>query len=72
MIKTFTQDDIVRYLYEQTSNRESTEIAQALLCDAEMQHTYKEFEAIKKQLEMNLFEPSEKTVNSIIDYSQRG
>ena len=72
MIKTFTQDDIIRYLYNETSNLERQEIAQAMLCDAELQHTCKKLSAVKNQLEVNLFEPSEKVVNAIIDYSRIG
>lgn len=69
MIKTFTQNDVVRYLYNETTAKEQTEIAQALLCDAELQTAHKELSAIKNQLEFGLKEPSEKVVSSVIDYS---
>lgn len=71
MIKTFTQDDIVRHLYNETSKKEQTEMAQALLCDTELEATYNELNAVKHQLELGLRNPSDKVVNSIIDYSRK-
>ena len=71
MIKTFTQNDVVRYLYNETTAKEQIDLKQALLCDAELQATYKELSVIKNQLEQGLKEPSEKVVNAIIDYSRK-
>ena len=71
MIKTFTQNDVVRYLYNETTAKEKIEITQAMLCDAELQASYNELCVVKNQLEHGLKEPSEKVVNSIIDYSRK-
>lgn len=71
MIKTFTQDDVVRYLYNETSSEENKEIAQALICDAELQSIYKELSAVKNQLELGLREPSDTVVDKILDYSRQ-
>ena len=70
MIKTFTQNDVVRYLYDETTTKQQTEIAQAVLCDEELQTTYKELSTMKNKLELGLKEPSEKVVSSIINYSR--
>ncbi len=70
MTKTFTQDDVVRYIYEETSEQENKEIEQALICDAKLQEVYKELNAVKKQLDHSLKQPSDSTVQSIMNYSK--
>lgn len=70
MIKTFTQDDVVRYLYCETTESESKEIAQALICDAELQETYKKLSALKTQLDGGMIDPSDKAVDNILNYSR--
>ncbi|MDH5368048.1 MAG: hypothetical protein OEW67_13770 [Cyclobacteriaceae bacterium] len=44
---------------------------QALLCDAQLEATYNELNAVKNQLEHGFINPSDKVVNSIIDYSRK-
>ena len=51
MIKTFTQNDLIRYIYDETSNAESTEIQQALLCDGSLQEEYKSLSGVKSMLD---------------------
>jgi len=71
MIKTFTQDDVVRHLYNETSKNEEEEMVQALLCDTDFESTYNELSNVKSQLDIGFREPSDKVVNSIIDYSRK-
>ena len=71
MIKTFTRDDLVRYLYNETSKKETEEIAQALICDAELATSYKELSLTKNQLELELKAPSDKVVDKIINYAKK-
>ncbi|TRX58400.1 hypothetical protein FNH22_13710 [Fulvivirga sp. M361] len=70
MTKTFTQDDVIRYLYQETAEKESNEIEKAMLCDARLQEMYKEFALIKKDLSRALKQPSERVINSILNYSK--
>ena len=51
MTKTFTQNDLIRYIYDETSNAESTEIQQALLCDGSLQEEYKSLSRAKSLLD---------------------
>jgi len=71
MIKTFTQDDVVRYLYNETSELEGKEIAKALICDAELQEMFKKLSILKAQLERGMVNPSDKTVDKIMDYARK-
>lgn len=70
MTKTFTQDDVIRYIYEDISTGEGEEIKQAILCDAELQDLYKELVAMKAQLDQSMKAPSDKVTQSILNYSK--
>ena len=37
MTQTFTQDDLIRYIYHETTEKETREIDRALICDSELQ-----------------------------------
>ena len=70
MTKTFTPDDLLRYLYEDTTPEEKQEIERALQSDISLQA---EFENLQSDLgllsELN-FEPSERCINHIMDYAR--
>ena len=70
MIKTFTQHDLMRRLYLETSAEETKEIDKALLCDNGLQRQYQEMAAIKKELDAAQLEPSESTVKNILHYAK--
>lgn len=70
MIKTFTQDDLIRFLYHETSEQEEREINRALLCDSVLQAQYKELTAGMKALDEAQMQPSSATVLSILSYSR--
>jgi len=57
MTKTFTQNDLIRFIYDETSHVESTEIQHALLCDYKLQEEYKNLSSTKSMLD-ELMEPS--------------
>lgn len=69
MTKTFTQDDVIRYIYNELSGSELEEIQQAILCDSVLENMYKELNTLKKQLEKSMKKPSDKTIESIMSYS---
>ena len=70
MTQTFTQDDLIRYIYHETTEKETREIDRALICDSELQKQYKELVTTKKQLDTVRMEPSERTINSILNYAR--
>ena len=51
MTKTFTQNDLIRYIYDETSNAESSEIQQALLCNGSLQEEYKSLTGVISMLD---------------------
>lgn len=70
MTKTFTQDDVIRYVYDEISGSEREELKQAIICDSELQDLYKELIAIKRQLDQSMKSPSDKVTESILNYSK--
>jgi chromatin remodeling complex protein RSC6 len=70
MIRTFTQDDVIRYVYHETSFEENNEIERAILCDSKLQSIFKEIRGIKKRLDEAVKAPSDKVINNILNYSK--
>jgi hypothetical protein len=70
MIKTFTQDDLIRFLYRETSEAENLELKRALKQDAELALQFSELQATIQKLDDTLIEPSEKAITSILNYSK--
>lgn len=70
MIKTFTQIDLIRFLYHETSEEETKEINKALLCESELQEQFKELKDLRKELDALHLEPSPTSVQNIINYAK--
>ncbi len=70
MIKTFTQNDLIRYLYHETSEQEEREINKALLCDSVLQDQFKELNIAKQSVEAAHFQPSAEVVLNVLSYSR--
>ncbi|GAB2604498.1 hypothetical protein [Spirosoma areae] len=70
MIKTFTQDDVVRYVYEETSPEENLLIEDALMSEPELMTFF--LEALELRALMNKIErqPRPDTVQAILNYSK--
>ncbi|MFZ6010104.1 MAG: hypothetical protein ACOYXT_07110 [Bacteroidota bacterium] len=70
MIKTFTQTDLIRYFYRETTEEEKKEIDKALICDSELMALYNELCAILKEMDESQLEPSSATILNILSYSR--
>lgn len=70
MIQTFTPDDVIRYVYEETTDEENTLIEDALIGDQELLEFY--LDALEIKSLMNKLEktPSNRVVSNILEYSQ--
>ncbi|MEQ8414776.1 MAG: hypothetical protein RIF36_27120 [Imperialibacter sp.] len=67
MTKTFTENDLIRYVYGETSEIENNEIESALLCDSEVQEQFAQLLEITQQLSGVNYFPSENSVKNILD-----
>lgn len=70
MTKTFTPDDILRYLYKETSEEENQQLEEALLCDADLLDTYLSMASTMALLDGVNVTPSKRTIDGILEYSQ--
>jgi len=70
MIKTSTQNDILRYIYEETCPEENKQIELSLLVDQEVIDQYTEMLTAVNCLRSFNVSPSESCVNSVIAYSK--
>ena len=70
MIKTFTKDDVIRYVYEETSPEENLLIEDALMSEPELMTFF--LDALELRAMMNKIErqPKPSTVQTILMYSQ--
>lgn len=70
MTKTFTQNDLIRYIYKETSDEENAEIEGALLCNAELLESFKEISLMKRKLQRALKDPEDSVINYVLAYSK--
>jgi hypothetical protein len=70
MTKTFTRNDLIRYIYQETTEREKQEIEQELLLNNKLFEEYKNLAEVSMELDRVDLSPSEKTVNRILNFSK--
>ena len=66
MIKTFTQNDLIRFLYHETSEAENLEISRQLELDSELELQLSTLRKTIQQIGSSLIEPSEQAVEDLI------
>lgn len=71
MTKTFTYDDVIRYLYAETSPQENDDIVEALASDTEMLAFYLDSLELQAQMDRIVRVPSERTTENILCYSRQ-
>lgn len=67
MIKTFTENDLIRYVYDETSEVENLEIENVLLFDSRTQDDYSHLVELQNQLDYVEYAPSENVVKNILN-----
>jgi hypothetical protein len=69
MTKTFTQNDLIRFIYRETTEEEALEISRVLSFDAALQLHYRELMLAKNEMEKAQLEPSPEAVENILRYA---
>lgn len=69
MTQTFTPDDLLRYLYEDTTTEEKLEIEKALQSDTNLQQQFEQLQEDMQLLDDLALEPSTGCVNHIMEYA---
>lgn len=70
MIKTFTQNDVIRFVYDEVSTEERSQFNDLLLIDLDFQNMYVNHTRMKNQIAKSKLEPSENVINRILTYSK--
>ena len=71
MTKTFTYDDVVRYLYAETTESENDLIVEALALDDDLMNFYLDSLEIKSQMNKIVRTPSDKSIEKVIRFSRQ-
>ncbi len=70
MTKTFTQNDLIRFIYRETTEKETQEISRVLSFDPELQLQYRELLLTKNNLDKAQLDPSSAAVENILRYAR--
>jgi len=70
MIKTFTQNDVIRFVYDEVSTQERSQFNDLLLIDLDFQKLYFNYTKTKRLIAKSTLEPSENVINRILTYSK--
>ena len=70
MIK-FTQEDLIRYLYKETSKQKTAAIKAALETDWNLQENYQNLLSSHRNLNNLSLSPRQEVVNNILDYAAK-
>lgn len=70
MTKVFSQNDLVRYIYQETSPAESKVIEVLIATDPKFNKQYKELKDSYDALKKNTSSPPDRVIDSIIQYSR--
>lgn len=70
MTKTFTQDDVIRFVYDEMNADEAKEISQVLFSDPKLENQYNELVTLKARIDGAAKIPSEAVINRILNFSK--
>jgi hypothetical protein len=70
MIKTFTQNDLIRYVYQETLAEENIEIETAAIFDNELAEELNALQKTVSALDLIERTPSFKSIDKILSYSK--
>jgi len=70
MTKTFTRNDVIRYLYDDIEDDEKQDLQNLIICDPELLQYYYSIKEVKERLDKLFEKPSEFVTQKILDYSK--
>lgn len=70
MIRTITQNDVLRYTYNETSQLENEQIQNDILINDDLSDTFYQVSETKSILDSISLEPSKKSIDAILAYSR--
>ena len=70
MTKTFTQDDVIRFVYDEMETEEAMDLSRVLFSDAKLERIYHELVALRAQIDGAVKKPSDGVIKRILNYSK--
>ena len=70
MIKTFTHNELIQYVYDELPNEVKNQLECTLQTDLELAEECAELLIAKRKLEKRSQQPSQRCINNILLYSQ--
>lgn len=70
MTQIYTQNDLIRYIFKETTRGEDSEIENELLVESDLIDFYIDVSDVVRKVKELKLEPSEKTIQAILDYSR--
>jgi hypothetical protein len=70
-MNTFTPEELIQYMYKETSTEKTAAIKAALQNDWQLREYYENLAATKKQLDDVRLSPREDTIKKILDYAEK-
>jgi hypothetical protein len=67
----FTQEDLLLYLYKETSTKQTAEIKAALETDWSLREKFEELTSAQNNLEALNMSPSQQTIDNILNYAEK-
>ena len=67
----FTPEDLLQYLYNETSPAQTAEIKAALENDWSLREKFEEITSAHNQLETLKMSPSQQTIDNILNYAEK-
>lgn len=66
MMETFTQNDLIRYMYQETSKEENRLLERQLAVDGELNLRFQDLKSLMTGLDQAMLAPSDDCVDSIM------
>jgi cAMP phosphodiesterase len=70
MIQTFTQHDVIRYVYHETTEVENNLIQDGLIHDPELLEFYLDMLDVQAGLDRSYRQPPERSIENVLAYSR--
>lgn len=70
MTKTFTENDLIRFLYDELNADDALELKQALMTNTDLQNKLNDLRLVVKELDTLQLSPSKTTLDNILGFSK--
>ena len=71
MTQNFTHEDLLRFIYKETSPDEATAVKRAILANTELAAEYQGMLTVKENLDTQFLEPSQTSINIILQHAMQ-